>query len=130
MILEPQEGKVCRNSHRVLAFLVICLNPSLAFLGARKFMFIKNYRNICCPGAGQTQSNDVNSNSSIIVLRLLRDRGNAGRNILEGPGKEPPIRPVFSQPDPFITDGPGAAGVITSTVIPQSQIQFALKLEF
>jgi hypothetical protein len=37
---------------------------------------------------------------------------------------------VFSQPDPFITDGPGAAGVITSTVIPQRQIQFALKLHF
>jgi hypothetical protein len=31
---------------------------------------------------------------------------------------------------PFITDGPGAAGVITSTVIPQRQVQFALKLEF
>lgn len=38
--------------------------------------------------------------------------------------------PVFSQPDPFITDGAGQAGVITSTVIPQRQIQFALKLEF
>jgi hypothetical protein len=38
--------------------------------------------------------------------------------------------PVFSQPDPFITDGPGAAGVITSTVIPQRQVQFALKLHF
>lgn len=56
--------------------------------------------------------------------------GNAGKNILEGPGKEPPIRPVFFQPDPFITDGPGTAGVITSTVIPQRQIQFARKLEF
>ena len=38
--------------------------------------------------------------------------------------------PVFSQSDAFITDGPGSAGVITSTVIPQRQIQFALKLEF
>ena len=27
------------------------------------------------------------------------------------------IHPVFSQPDPSIADGPGAAGVITSTVI-------------
>jgi hypothetical protein len=36
----------------------------------------------------------------------------------------------FSQSDAFITDGPGSAGVITSTVIPQRQIQFALKLEF
>ena len=38
--------------------------------------------------------------------------------------------PVFSPSDAFITDGPGSAGVITSTVIPQRQIQFALKLEF
>jgi hypothetical protein len=38
--------------------------------------------------------------------------------------------PVFAQPDNFITDGPGAAGVITSTVIPQRQIQFSLKLLF
>jgi hypothetical protein len=38
--------------------------------------------------------------------------------------------PVFSQPDAFITDGPGAAGVIPSTVIPQPQVQFALKLHF
>ena len=37
---------------------------------------------------------------------------------------------VFSQPDNFVTDGPGAAGVITSTVIPQRQIQFAMKLQF
>src|SRR5262249_61075074 len=37
---------------------------------------------------------------------------------------------VFTQPDNFITDGPGSAGVITSTVIPQRQLQFALKLHF
>ena len=35
---------------------------------------------------------------------------------------------VFAQPDNYITDGPGAAGVITSTVIPQRQMQFGLKL--
>ena len=82
--------------------------------------------------------------------------GNAGKNILEGPGEKTADlsarkffnltehvnlefraelfnafnHPVFSQPDPFVTDGPGAAGVITSTVIPQRQIQFALKLHF
>ena len=82
--------------------------------------------------------------------------GNAGKNVLEGPGEKgadlsarkffsinEQIRlefraeffnafnhAVFSQPDNFITDGAGAAGVITSTVIPQRQIQFALKLEF
>ena len=44
--------------------------------------------------------------------------------------EELPLNPVFSQPDNYITDGPGATGVITSTVIPQRQIQFALKLEF
>jgi hypothetical protein len=37
---------------------------------------------------------------------------------------------VFSQPDPFVTDGPGSAGVISSTVIPQRQIQMALKFHF
>ena len=82
--------------------------------------------------------------------------GNAGKNILEGPGEKGAdlsarkffsiterVRiefraeffnafnhPVFSQPDNYVTDGPGAAGVITSTVIPQRQIQFALKLQF
>jgi len=38
--------------------------------------------------------------------------------------------PVFAMPDNYITDGPGAAGVITSTVLPQRQIQFALKYRF
>ena len=38
--------------------------------------------------------------------------------------------PVFAQPDPYITDGPGATGVITSTVLPQREVQFALKLIF
>jgi len=82
--------------------------------------------------------------------------GNAGKNILDGPGGKTAdisIRKVFNltertnlefrseffnafnhavfaQPDNYITDGPGAAGVITSTVIPQRQIQFALKLHF
>ena len=82
--------------------------------------------------------------------------GTAHKNILEGPGESTADlstrkyfnlteqvnlefraeffnafnHAVFSQPDAFITDGPGAAGVITSTVIPQRQIQFALKLHF
>ncbi|HXH48281.1 MAG TPA: carboxypeptidase regulatory-like domain-containing protein [Terriglobia bacterium] len=82
--------------------------------------------------------------------------GNAGKNILEGPGEKSADislrkyfnfteryrlefraefynafnHPVFSQPDPFVTDGPGSAGVITSTVIPQRQVQMALKLHF
>jgi hypothetical protein len=82
--------------------------------------------------------------------------GNAGKNILKGPGEvtaDMSLRkifalterislefraeafnlfnhPAFAQPDNFITDGPGAAGVITSTVIPQRQIQFSLKLRF
>ncbi len=82
--------------------------------------------------------------------------GNARKNVLEGPGEKTADlsarkffnlteqvnlefraelfnafnHAVFSQPDPFITDGPGAAGVITSTVIPQRQVQFALKLHF
>jgi hypothetical protein len=82
--------------------------------------------------------------------------GNAGKNILDGPGEKTAdlsVRKMFSlterfnlefraeafngfnhavfaQPDNYITDGPGAAGVITSTVIPQRQIQFGLKLHF
>lgn len=82
--------------------------------------------------------------------------GNSGKNVLEGPGEKSADislrkyfdlseryrlefrgefynafnNPVFSQPDNYITDGPGAAGVITSTVIPQRQIQLALKLHF
>ncbi len=82
--------------------------------------------------------------------------GNAGKNILDGPGEKAAdisIRkmfsvtertnlefraeafnafnhPAFAQPDNYVTDGPGAAGVITSTVIPQRQLQFALKLHF
>jgi len=82
--------------------------------------------------------------------------GNAGKNILDGPGERTAdlsVRkvfditerwrlefraeffnafnhPVFAQPDPYITDGPGSAGVITSTVLPQRQIQFGLKLQF
>ncbi|HJT69459.1 MAG TPA: TonB-dependent receptor [Terriglobales bacterium] len=82
--------------------------------------------------------------------------GNAGKNILEGPGETTAdlslrkffavterVRvefraelfnafnhPVFAQPDPFVTDDPGAAGAITSTVIPQRQVQFALKFHF
>jgi outer membrane receptor protein involved in Fe transport len=82
--------------------------------------------------------------------------GNAGKNILEGPGavetdfslrkvfnitesKNLEFRfelfnafnhAVFALPDRFVSDGPGAAGTITSTVIPQRQLQFALKLRF
>lgn len=82
--------------------------------------------------------------------------GNAGKNILDGPGgktADMSIRKmfnltertnlefraeafnafnhaVFAQPDNYITDGPGAAGVITGTVIPQRQVQFGLKLHF
>ena len=82
--------------------------------------------------------------------------GNAGKNILEGPGEKSAdlsarkifsinerVRlefraeffnafnhAVFSEPDNNIDDGPGSAGTITSTVIPQRQIQFALKLDF
>lgn len=82
--------------------------------------------------------------------------GNSGRNVLIGPGgvsTDFAVRKVFNitehqnlefrmemfnafnhavfaQPDNYITDGPGAAGVITSTVLPQREIQFGLKLHF
>jgi hypothetical protein len=80
--------------------------------------------------------------------------GNAGKNILEGPGGKLADldarklfnltdrfnlefraeffnafnHAVFSQPDNFITDS--SVGTITGTVIPQREIQFALKLAF
>lgn len=82
--------------------------------------------------------------------------GNAGRNSLIGPGqnvfdgslrKEFSItetqrlefrseffnafnHPNFAQPDNYIDDGPGVAGVITSLAIPMRQIQFGLKYRF
>jgi len=82
--------------------------------------------------------------------------GNAGRNVLIGPGqnvfdwslrKEFVLteaqrlefrteffnafnHPNFAQPDNFIDDGPGSAGVITSVAIPMRQIQFGLKYSF
>lgn len=82
--------------------------------------------------------------------------GNAGRNILIGPGvnlldgsirKEFAItetqrvefraeffnmlnHPNFAQSDNFIDDGPGAAGVITALAFPMRQIQFGLKYRF
>jgi hypothetical protein len=82
--------------------------------------------------------------------------GNSGKNVLIGPGGVSTDfafrklfniterlnmefrvelfnafnHPVFAQPDNYITDGAGAAGVITSTVLPQREIQFGLKLHF
>jgi hypothetical protein len=82
--------------------------------------------------------------------------GNAGRNVLIGPGqnvfdwslrKEFTLtetqrlefrteffnafnHPNFAQPDNFIDDGPGSAGVITELAIPMRQIQFGLKYSF
>ncbi|MGO8719805.1 MAG: carboxypeptidase regulatory-like domain-containing protein [Acidobacteriaceae bacterium] len=38
--------------------------------------------------------------------------------------------PNFAQPDPYIDDGPGAAGVITSTSLANREIQLALKYRF
>jgi len=82
--------------------------------------------------------------------------GNAARNSLIGPGqnvfdwelrKEFKLtesqriefraeffnafnHPNFAQPDNFIDDGPGSAGVITSLAIPMRQIQLGLKYNF
>jgi hypothetical protein len=82
--------------------------------------------------------------------------GDSGKNVLEGPGEvtvDLALRkvfgitdrtnlefrfelfnafnhPVFALPDNFITDGPGAAGVISSTVVPSRELEFGLKLHF
>jgi hypothetical protein len=82
--------------------------------------------------------------------------GNAGRNTLIGPDyndwdaslrKTFQIResqdlefrgeffnflnhPSFAQPDPYITDGPGATAVVTSTAGANREVQLALKYHF
>jgi hypothetical protein len=82
--------------------------------------------------------------------------GNAGRNILIGPGVnslDGSLRklfrftekqnlefraeffnafnhPNFAQPDNFIDDGPGSTGVVTSVATPMREIQFGLKYAF
>ncbi len=82
--------------------------------------------------------------------------GNSGKNVLDGPGlnvADLSIRkqfelteryrlefraeffnsfnhPNFAQPDNFIDDGPGSAGVITDTALAMRQVQFGLKLSF
>ena len=82
--------------------------------------------------------------------------GNAGRNILTGPGetildgsirkefnllKEQKLEfraeffnmlnhPYFAQPDNFLDDGPGSFGTITSLSIPMRQVQLGLKYRF
>jgi hypothetical protein len=82
--------------------------------------------------------------------------GNAGRNILIGPDQNDldaslrklfQIReaqslelriesfnvlnhPSFAQPDPFITDGPGQTGVVTSTALANREVQIAMKYRF
>jgi len=109
------------------------------------------------PGAGQT-INDINSNSSTIAWRSLRDRGAAvlcecACQFGVAPEEKPPIyrSASFSISRSSRALSPGgsfsmpliirsflgrmrssrmALGVITSTVIPQRRIQFALKLEF
>jgi hypothetical protein len=35
--------------------------------------------------------------------------------------------PIFAQPNRLIDDGQGAAGVITSIVVPSRQLEFAVK---
>jgi len=110
--------------------------------------------------AGQTKESDINSNSSIIAWRSLRDRGTAllcerARLWRRARGKPADlsvhkffdikeqmrvgsgdsfsmaliIRPFFSRMRSSRI-ALALPGVLTSAVIPQRQIQFALKLEF
>ncbi len=82
--------------------------------------------------------------------------GNSGRNVLDGPGSQVANlafrkvfqagerarvefraemfnafnHPNFAQPDNYIDDGPGSAGVITSVATPMRQVQFGLRVAF
>jgi hypothetical protein len=102
------------------------------------------------------QSPDLWFNTNCFPLPTTYAFGDSGKNVLIGPGgvsgdfalrkvfniterQNLEFRvelfnafnhPVFAQPDNYITDGPGAAGVITSTVLPQREMQFGLKLHF
>jgi hypothetical protein len=111
-----------------------------------------------CNGNLSSGQQSINNwfDASCFPLPTTYAFGNSGKNVLIGPGgvsgdfalrklfaitehQSLEFRaeffnafnhPVFAQPDNYITDGPGATGVITSTVLPQREIQFALKLHF
>jgi hypothetical protein len=111
-----------------------------------------------CNGNFSSGQRSINNwfDASCFPLPTTYAFGNAGKNVLIGPGGvsgDFALRKlfaitdrqalefraeffnafnhaVFAQPDNYITDGPGATGVITSTVLPQREIQFALKLHF
>ncbi len=102
------------------------------------------------------RSPDLWFNTAAYAIPAAYTFGDAGRNSLVGPDnndwdlslrKTFPIResqdvefrgeffnvlnhPSFAQPDPFVTDGPGAFGVVTSTAGANREIQFALKYNF
>ncbi len=95
-------------------------------------------------------------NTSAYAIPAQYTFGDAGRNTLIGPDRNEwdlslnktfAIResqhlefrseffnslnhPQFAQPDPYITNGPGAFGVITSTGLDNREIQLALKYSF
>jgi hypothetical protein len=111
-----------------------------------------------CNGNLSGSARSINNWFNIDCFPLPADFtfGNAAKNGLEGPGavtSDMSLRklfdvtermnvefrfelfnafnhPAFGLPDPFIDDGPGSAGVITSTVVPSRQLQFGLKFNF
>jgi Carboxypeptidase regulatory-like domain len=106
------------------------------------------------PRSQRSPNNWFNTNAYAIPAQYTF--GNAGRNTLIGPDvndwdaslrKTFAIResqnlefraeffnflnhPAFAQPDPFVTDGPGAFGVVTSTGADNREAQLALKYNF
>ncbi len=106
------------------------------------------------PRSQRSLNNWFNTNAYAIPAQYTF--GDAGRNTLIGPDvndwdvslrKTFPIResqnlefraeffnflnhPTFAQPDPAVTDGPGAFGVVTSTGADNREVQLALKYHF
>jgi hypothetical protein len=124
--------------------------------GSQGWMRSNRIANGNLPSGQRTPNNWFDLNAFLDPPSNTYTFGNAGRNILDGPGSQVAnmaVRKVFSagermkvefraeffnafnhpnfaQPDNVIDDGAGAASVITSTASAMRQIEFGLRLSF